>query len=318
MNNLAWPRVVVLAGGVGGAKLADGFAQILPPGQLSVVVNTGDDFTHLGLTICPDLDTVLYTLAGVANPTTGWGRAGESWRTLAEVERLGGPAWFRLGDLDMATHLTRAHLLEQGQTLTEVTHHLAGRFGILPALLPMCNEPAPTLIESDEGMLAFQTWFVEKRWGPAVKAVQLPADVRTTANVLWALERAELVVFAPSNPFVSIDPILNAYPIREMVADLPDLVVAVSPIIGGAAVKGPAAKMMRELGMPVTAQAIAEYYHDLIDIFVYDRMDDGMVSNPGYRPDQVLLCTQTLMENRADRAQLAQTILDFCMEKAEG
>lgn len=322
MKNKVWPRVVVLAGGVGGAKLADGFAQILPPGNLTIVVNTGDDFNHLGLTICPDLDTVLYTLAGAANPNTGWGREGESWRTLTEMERLGGPAWFRLGDLDMATHLTRSHLLAQGYPLTEATRHLCARFSVLQAILPMSNDPAPTLIESDEGLLAFQTWFVEKKWAPAVRVVQLPEDVRATPAVLWALEQADLVVLAPSNPFVSIDPILNAYPIREMITDLPELVVAVSPIIGGAAVKGPAAKMMREMGMPVTAQAVWDYYYDLIDIFVYDRQDKGMVSRPDFqpeiRPDEALLCTHTLMKNKQDRARLAQTILEFCMEKAEG
>lgn len=305
------PRVVVLAGGVGGAKMAAGFAGALPAGHLTVITNTGDDFQHLGLTICPDLDTVMYTLAGVANPETGWGRVGESWRTITEVTRLGGPDWFRLGDLDMATHLVRSHLLAQGHTLSEATQQLCARFGVLPSLLPMTNDPAPTLVDTDEGLLPFQTWFVERRWQPAVRQIQLPADVRAPAAVLWALEQADVVVLAPSNPFVSIDPILNVYPIREMVADLPDFVVAVSPIIGGQAVKGPAAKMMQELGMPVSAQAIAEYYLDLIDVFVYDEQDKGQVS---LASETSLLCTDTVMRDDPHRVRLAQQILAHIRE----
>lgn len=314
MSSSPAPNIVLLAGGVGGAKIADGFAQILPPEKLTIIVNTGDDFTHLGLTVCPDLDTVLYTLAGVANPETGWGREGESWRTLAEVTRLGGPAWFRLGDLDMATHLVRSQMLAEGQTLTAITTHFCERFGVPHKLLPMTNDPAPTMIESEEGLLDFQTWFVKNRWAPAVQAIQLPADVRTSSQVLWALENADLVILAPSNPFVSIDPILNVYPLREMVTDLPELVVAISPIIGGAAVKGPAAKMMHEFGMPVTAQAVLNYYHDLIDVFVYDIQDEGEVS----ATDCALLCTQTLMNNRTERARLARAILEYSMEIAKG
>ncbi len=305
------PRVVILAGGVGGAKMADGFARALPAGNLTVIANTGDDFQHLGLTICPDLDTVMYTLAGVANSETGWGRAGESWRTITEVARLGGPDWFRLGDLDIATHLVRSHLLAQGQTLSEATRQLCGRLGVSQALLPMSNDPAPTLVETDEGVLPFQTWFVERRWQPAVRSIQLPADVRAPAAVLWALEQADVVVLAPSNPFVSLDPILNVYPIREMVADLPDFVVAISPIIGGQAVKGPAAKMMQELGMPVAAQAIAEYYLDLIDVFVYDEQDKGQMS---LTSETSMQCTDTLMKDEAHRVRLAKEILAHVRE----
>ena len=237
-------RVVCLAGGVGGAKLANGLAQILPPQQLTIVVNTGDDFQHFGLTICPDLDTVMYTLAGVANAQTGWGRSGESWITMGEVTNLGGPAWFNLGDLDLATHLVRTHLLASGHNLTAVTGHLCNKLGIAVPILPMSNVAAPTSIETEDGPLPFQEWFVKERWQPVAQAVVLPEDVRATAQVARALEQADIVLIAPSNPFVSIEPILNAYPVREMIMDLPRAVVAVSPIVGGQALKGPAAKMM--------------------------------------------------------------------------
>lgn len=303
-------NIVVLAGGVGGAKLADGLAQIVPAGNLTIIVNTGDDFQHLGLTICPDVDTVTYTLAGAANPDTGWGRAGETWRAIEEVERLGGPAWFRLGDLDLATHLTRTHLLRQGQTLTQATDHLRRRLGSPHPILPMSDDPAPTLVETEDGLLSFQEWFVKRRWQPAVRAVCLPDDARATPQVMAALEKADLVVIAPSNPFVSVDPILNVYPIRAMIADLPELVIAVSPIIGGEAVKGPAAKMMREMELPVTPQSVADHYGDLMDVFVYDVTDKGRV--PAGRHE--LLCTDTLMREQADRVRLAREIVNYSME----
>jgi LPPG:FO 2-phospho-L-lactate transferase len=299
-------QFVLLVGGVGGAKLADGLSRLLPSSQLTLIGNTGDDFTHLGLTICPDLDTVMYTLSGVANPETGWGRAGESWRAMESVRALGGPDWFNLGDLDLGVHLNRTHFLNQGQDLTEITARLCRRLGMAHTLLPMSNQPAPTLIETDEGVLPFQEWFVARRWQPMVRAVRLPEDVRASAQVMRALEAADVVIIAPSNPFVSVDPILNVYPIRSMLADLPKLVAAVSPIIGGEAVKGPAARMMGAMNMPVTAAAISAYYGGLIDLFVYDEQDRGLTSAAG----QATLCTQTLMNNNEDRVRLAREILD--------
>ncbi|MCB8987356.1 MAG: 2-phospho-L-lactate transferase [Ardenticatenaceae bacterium] len=300
-------NIVCLAGGVGGAKLAHGLAQIVPPERLTIIVNTGDDFQHLGLTICPDLDTVMYALAGCANAETGWGRAGESFRAMEEVRRLGGPDWFRLGDLDLATHLTRSHLLAQGQTLTAVTRHLCRQLGIQPDVLPMSNQPAPTFIQSGTQQLPFQTWFVAERWQPPVDAVVLPDMVQATAQVAQKLEKADVVVLAPSNPFVSLDPILNVYPIREMVMDLPQAVVAVSPIVGGQAVKGPAAKMMQERGLPVSATAVRDYFGDLLDGFVYDVQDAG-AENP---PAGLTLCVDTMMHNDADRRRLAQDVLSL-------
>jgi LPPG:FO 2-phospho-L-lactate transferase len=305
------PRVVCLAGGVGGAKLADGLARALPPGNLTVIVNTGDDFRHLGLTICPDLDTVMYTLAGVSNDETGWGRAGESRRAMGEVGRLGGPEWFALGDLDLGTHLTRAHWLEAGETLTGITKRLCEGFGIGPAVLPMSDDPAPTLIETSEGdVLPFQVWFVRERWQPAVRRVRLPEDARATTAVIRALESADLVLIAPSNPFVSIDPILNVYPIRALLEDVPRAVIAVSPIVAGRALKGPAAKMMAEMGLEASAAAVAAYYGHLIDGFVYDQQDQGMAAEDGLG----LLCTDTLMNTAADRERLAWEVLNFAQE----
>ncbi len=310
MNSTEWPQTVLLAGGVGGAKLADGFARLLPPGKLTIIANTGDDFQHMGLTICPDMDTVMYTLAGVANPETGWGRENESWRAFGEVERLGGPAWFRLGDLDLATHLTRTHMLANGSSLTAVTRHLCRQLNVAHDILPMSDQPAPTLIRTDDGLLSFQDWFVARQWQPPVCEVVLPADVRATPAVMAALEKADLVVLAPSNPFVSLEPILNVYPIREMVADLPEFVVAVSPIIAGEAVKGPAAKMMGELGLAPSAGAVAAHYNEMIDVFVYDVRDNDQPAID----DLLLLQTNTLMKNESDRRQLAVAIINHIME----
>ena len=300
-------KVVVLAGGVGGAKLADGISQSLPAEDVTIVVNTGDDFEHLGLTICPDLDTVMYRLANVANDETGWGRSSESWHAIAEVARLGGPDWFRLGDLDLATHLTRTHLLKEGLTLTAVTQHLCQKMGINVTVLPMSNQPAPTNIQSNETIYPFQTWFVQEKWQPPVTKILLPEDVRATRAVIRAFETADLVLIAPSNPFVSVDPILNVYPIRELLMDLPKAVIAVSPIVGGEAVKGPAAKMMQEMGLPLASQTVATYYGDLIDGFVYDIQDAGSCDDLPL----ATCCMDTMMHNQADRLRLAQEILQF-------
>jgi LPPG:FO 2-phospho-L-lactate transferase len=303
-------KIVLLVGGVGGAKLADGFARLVAPENLTIIVNTGDDFSHMGLHISPDVDTVMYSLAGVANPDTGWGRIGESWRTMAEVGRLGGPDWFRLGDLDLAMHLTRSHLLANGRSLTEAIEYLCRRFGVTTTILPMSDQPAPTMVETDEGLLSFQSWFVERQWQPAVKKIHLPPDVRTTPQVAAALEMADLIAIAPSNPFVSIDPILNVYPIKEMVSDLPEKVIGVSPIIGGRAVKGPAAKMMVEMGMAASPQAVADYYGDLLDIFVYDERDERLPQ--GSQP--VFVQMNTLMNDEDDRLNLAANLLQFALD----
>jgi len=312
-NQLDRYRVTVFAGGVGGAKLAEGLSQHVPPENLTVIVNTGDDFCHLGLTICPDMDTVMYMMAGVANPETGWGREGESWRVMTEVKRLDGPGWFALGDLDLSTHLIRSHLLAEGLSLTEATRHLCARYGVGAQILPMSDQPAPTMIVTDEGLMPFQTWFVEKQWQPTAREVQLPENMRATPQVANTLSNTDMLIFAPSNPFVSIDPILNVYPVRSMVKDLPKVVVAVSPIIAGKAVKGPAAKMMQEMGLPVNSNSIASYYDGLIDLFVSDERDERTPD----LPDLLTMQTDTLMLNKADRGRLAHDILSYAMELLE-
>lgn len=306
-------QIVVIAGGVGGAKLAAGMAEIVPPDHLTIIVNTGDDFQHLGLTICPDLDTVMYTLGGVHNPETGWGRLGESWRAMESVCAYGGPDWFNLGDLDLGTHLTRTHMLNEGMSLTAVTQHLCQKLGIKPTILPMSDQPAPTMIETETAVLPFQEWFVKERWQPVVKNVQLPENARATRAVALALQKADHVIFAPSNPFVSIEPVLNCYPIRENIMDLPRSVVAVSPIIKGDAVKGPAAKLMQERGMVVSATAVADYYGDLIDGFIFDSQDSAL-------KDQFTietLCTDTMMTDQASRVRVATDVLDFAHQLAQ-
>ncbi|MDX1413899.1 MAG: 2-phospho-L-lactate transferase [Candidatus Promineifilaceae bacterium] len=311
-DKLAGLNIVCLAGGVGGAKLAGGLAENLSSERLTIIVNTGDDFQHMGLTICPDLDTVTYTLAGVSNPQTGWGRVGESWVTIEEVNQLGGPSWFRLGDLDLATHLVRTQLLAEGQTLTETTQHLCAHLGIDVELLPMSDQPAPTMITTDNAVLAFQTWFVKERWQPIIREVNLPQDTLATLPVMRALERADIVLIAPSNPFVSIDPILNVYPIREMIMDLPRSVIAVSPIVGGKAVKGPAAKMMAEMGLSASAASVANYYGDLIDGFVIDQED---ADDSQEISCETLVC-DTIMHNKIDRSRMARDVLQFALNLA--
>jgi LPPG:FO 2-phospho-L-lactate transferase len=299
-------KVVCLAGGGGRAKLAFGLARLLPPEQLTIVVNTGDDFTHLGLTICPDLDTVMYTLAGLDNQQTGWGRAGDSWRVMESVAQVGGPDWFRLGDLDLGIHLTRTHWLANGRTLTEVTRHLCQQLGIAHAILPMSDQPAPTLIESAGELLPFQDWFVRQQWQPPVTRVVLPEDVRATGAVVRAVQTADVVLIAPSNPFVSVGPILNVYPLAALLLDVPELVLAVSPIVGGQAVKGPAAKMMGEMGLPVTAAAVAAHYGELIDLFVYDVQDAEDVVVEGVTAVRL----DTMMLDEYGRVRVAQQVLD--------
>jgi LPPG:FO 2-phospho-L-lactate transferase len=229
---------------------------------------------------------------------------------MEELSRLGGPDWFRLGDLDLGLHLARGQMLAEGFSLTEATANLCDQLEIECQVLPMGDEPAPTMIETNDGTLSFQNWFVKQQWQPVVKAVRLPDDVKATPQVVGALERADIVVIAPSNPFVSIDPILNVYPIKEMVSDLPELVAAVSPIIAGDVVKGPAAKMMGEMDLEVASRTIASYYEELIDVFVYDHRD----MKPIDLDDIFTLRIDTLMTSRSDRRRLAGEILNYTTE----
>ena len=304
-------KIVALAGGVGGAKLAHGLAQILTPEELTVIVNTGDDFEHLGLTICPDLDTVCYTLAGLANPETGWGRANETWNTIENIEKLGGPNWFRLGDHDIATHLERTRRLKGGENLSQITKDFCKAWGIKQTILPMSDSAVRTIVDTDEGELAFQEYFVHRRCEPRVKGFRFDGVeiAEPTVGTKKAIESADAIVICPSNPWVSIDPILRVIPLIP--ALLPGRegkkIVVVSPIIGGKTVKGPAAKMYAELGIEPSALAVAEHYKGLLNGYVLDSVDSQLSKQISVRT----LVTDTLMNNLADRTRLAMDVLNF-------
>ncbi len=303
-------RVTALAGGVGGAKLVDGLAAVLPPGNLTVVVNTGDDFDHLGLRICPDLDTVLYTLGGIANPTTGWGRDHESWNFMASVKAMQGADWFQLGDKDVALHVLRTQALRQGMTLSQFVQRVSHSLGIRVPVLPMTDDPVPTVVETEEGDLPFQTYFVARRCEPKVKGFRFEgaSHARPAPGVLDSLTRADLVLFCPSNPWVSLDPILAIPGIRQAIASR--TVVGVSPIVGGRAIKGPAAKMFRELGLKAEAIAVAEHFKGLVDGFVIDRQDQAQAEDIQKMGIQTLV-TGTVMHDGAARASLAEDVLNL-------
>lgn len=303
------PHVVALAGGVGGAKLAAGLQEVLAPGALTVIVNTGDDFDHWGLTICPDLDTVVYNLAGIQNPETGWGCAGETFVALGAMERLGGEDWFRLGDQDLATHLRRSEWLRQGIRLTEVTERLRRTLGIPSAVYPMSDQPVHTLVHTDEGDLPFQHYFVRRRCEPCVMDLTyVGAETATLSDAAHqALLDADMIVFCPSNPFLSIDPILSVKGVRRLLRRLEAPKVAVAPIVGGRAIKGPAAKMMLEMGKEVSPRTVAMHFDDLLTGFVVDSADAALA--PGL--SMATLVTDTLMTDQASKARLAHAILEF-------
>jgi LPPG:FO 2-phospho-L-lactate transferase len=303
--------VVALAGGVGGAKLAFGLAQVLGE-QLTVVVNTGDDFEHWGLHVSPDLDTVMYNLAGLNNPEYGWGLAGETFRALEMVARYGGESWFRLGDGDLGTHLLRTAWLAEGVSPTEVTRRLAGGLGIEAMILPMSDQPVRTLVHTDEGVLPFQRYFVYRRCEPRLLGLEFAGleTAQPSTQVLDALDRAGAVILCPSNPYLSLDPILLLLGLADRLRNLPAPVVAVSPIVGGQALKGPAAKIMAELGVEVSAVAVAKHLagHIRLDGFVLDVVDAGLVGAVaalGITP----LVTDTIMRDAASKERLARDVL---------
>lgn len=305
-------KIVALAGGVGGAKLAHGLAQILSSEDLTIIVNTGDDFEHYGLYICPDLDTVCYTLAGLANPATGWGHVNETWNVIETASKLGGPNWFRLGDQDLGTHLERTRRLNEGQTLSQITKDFCKTWGIKHTILPMSDQPVRTIVETDEGELAFQEYFVHRRCEPRVKGFRFEGaeTAEPAPGVCEAIQSADAVIICPSNPWVSIDPILQTLALPTKVKGLEVKFFAISPLIGGEAVKGPAAKMYRELGIQPSALAVANHYHDLAAGFVLDTIDEhqkGEIEGLNMR----VLVTNTLMKSHVERSQLAQEILRF-------
>ena len=301
-------KIVALAGGVGGAKLVDGLAQLLIPGDLTIIVNTADDFEHLGLYICPDVDTICYTLAGLANPETGWGRLGETFQALENIHNLGGPDWFHIGDKDLATHLERTRRLQAGQLLSRITRDFCQAWGVRHTVLPMSDQLVRTMVSTEEfGEMAFQEYFVHLNCKPKVNGFRFEGvdTAQPAPQVLEAIQNADAVVFCPSNPWVSIDPVLAVKGLRPAIAL--KTVVAVSPIIGGQTVKGPAAKMFTELGIQPSAMSVARHYEGLLTGYVVDIIDADLAS------DIMIPCniTQTLMKNRDDRRHLAQDVLNF-------
>ena len=302
--------ILALSGGVGGAKLALGLARVMPPEELCVVVNTGDDFEHLGLSISPDIDTVAYTLSGLANRELGWGRHDETWSFMETMESLGGDTWFRLGDRDIALHVERTRRLNMGESLSAVTAELCRRLGIKSRVLPMSDDPVRTRLRTDGGWLDFQEYFVHRRCEPVVRELvfQGAGAARAHPDFLAALADPSLqaIVICPSNPFISVEPILAIPGVRQAMIDSPAPIIAVSPIIAGQAVKGPTAKMMTELGLDPSAGTVAHRYHDLLDGYVIDHADMSEVVSIDAR----VTLAQTLMRTMEDREALARTVLD--------
>jgi LPPG:FO 2-phospho-L-lactate transferase len=303
-------HVVALCGGVGGAKLAQGFSMALQPEDLSIIVNTGDDFQHLGLHIAPDLDSVMYALAELSDPVRGWGRRDETWTFMQALKALGGENWFQLGDGDLATHVERSWRLARGATLSEVTAHLCRALGIAPQVLPMSDDAVRTRVLTAEGWLDFQEYFVHQQCRPAVREFVFAGaeSARAQPDALAALERRDLraIVICPSNPFVSVEPILAVPGIQAAIRQSDAPVVAVTPIIGGKAIKGPAAKMLAELGLEVSGAAVARRYAGIIDGFVIDETDPIPEPLPGV----TFFSAATLMNSADDRLRLAQAVLN--------
>jgi LPPG:FO 2-phospho-L-lactate transferase len=307
-------KVLALSGGVGGAKLALGLSRVLEGPDLTVVANTADDFQHFGLYIAPDLDTVMYTLAGLNDTERGWGLAGETWHCLQALQQLGADSWFQLGDRDLATHIRRTTLLDRGRYLSEVTEMLCRKLGVEARLLPMSDDPVRTMVDTDAGELPFQHYFVREQCRPQVSgfrfdgleaAAPLPALMDTLSD-----PDLGLIVICPSNPFVSVDPIIGLPGLRDALLAASAPLVAVSPIVGGRALKGPAAKMLAELGLPVSAESVAAHYAGLVDTFVLDDADATLAPLIAEQGMQVVTAP-TIMRTLEDRERLARRVLEF-------
>ena len=312
--NEAREKYLAISGGVGGAKLCLGLASILSADRITFVVNTGDDFEHLGLHISPDLDTLTYTLAGLSNREVGWGRQGETWNFIAALKQFGGESWFNLGDSDLAIHVMRTEMLKSGATLTQTTAALTNSVGIKHTILPMSDDPVRTIVHSEGGDLAFQHYFVRDRCEPNVSGFSFQGSERATVSkeLRACLDDPALsgVVICPSNPYVSIDPLFAVAEFGDWLQSTSLPVIAISPIVGGEAIKGPTAKMMRELSVPTSPAAVAQHYVDKIDGFVIDERDRE------WRDDIKALgletiVAQTVMVTLADRIDLAQCAIDF-------
>ncbi len=306
--------ILALAGGVGGAKLAKGLADVLAPDELTVVVNTGDDFEHLGLHVSPDLDTVMYTLAGINDSAQGWGIANETWNFMHGLEALGGETWFRLGDRDLATHVERTQRLRAGESLSAITERLCGRLGVRHRVVPMSDEPVRTLVHTVSGVLTFQEYFVRRRAEPTVTKLEFSGaeQAHMTEAFRLGLDSRSLaaVVVCPSNPYLSIAPILALTGVRAALERRRVPVVAVSPIVAGRALKGPAAKIMSELGKEPSSLEIARFYRGLIDALVIDHADSALSASIAALGICALV-TNTIMKDARDRAELASRVIDL-------
>ncbi len=314
-------HVIAFCGGVGGAKLAAGLARVLPSEDLTIVVNTGDDFVHLGLHISPDIDTVVYTLAGLSDRERGWGLARETWNFMASLRQLGAEAWFQLGDQDLAMHVERTRRLAAGETLSEVTAALSAALGLQAAITPMSDDPVRTIVRTAAGDLAFQQYFVAEQCRPIAEGVRFAgaAEASPSPGLRAALGRSDLaaVIICPSNPYLSIDPILAVPGVRAALKAVDAPIVAVSPIVGGRALKGPAAKLMTELGVTPGVAAVAEHYAGVLDGLVIDRADADaapVLRGMGLQA----LATDAVMVSDDDRARLAGEVLAFALSLEGG
>lgn len=305
-------KVLALAGGVGGAKLALGLSKILSPAQLTIVVNTGDDETFHGLHVSPDLDTVMYTLAGIANHETGWGIAGETFHMLERLRAFGEDAWFSLGDNDLATHIRRTNLLRNGSTLSEVTSQLTHSLGVVHDIVPMSDDPLKTVVDTDIGVLAFQEYFVKYRSEPKVSEIRFQREKDTNPSPRFnkALVQSNVIVFCPSNPYLSVAPILEVDGIREKIKKFSGTRVAVTPIVRGKSIKGPAGKLMSEFGVEPSCVHVAKQYRDLCDVFIIDDLDSDKAAEVESLGMKVLVCN-TIMNSDADKIALAQMVVDI-------
>jgi len=305
------PDILVLTGGVGGAKLLKGLAEVVQPARICAAVNTGDDFDHLGLRVCPDLDTTVYTLAGLADPVRGWGRRDESWSFMAAVKELGAPTWFQLGDRDLALNVLRTQALAAGASLSEFTARTCGELGVEVCVLPMSDDEVCTELDTDEGRLSFQDYFVRRRCEPEVRQIHYRGAAAARPNPalldMLGAPSTQAILIAPSNPWLSVGPILALPGLREALQAAPAPVVAVSPIVGGAALKGPTAKLMQEQALEVSAAAVAGHYGGLIDAFVMDERDAALAD----RLTVPVQLTNTVMDSDAVKRQLARVVLDF-------
>ncbi|MEC9376397.1 MAG: 2-phospho-L-lactate transferase [Pseudomonadota bacterium] len=305
---------LVLSGGVGGAKLIRGLQQVVEEKHIKVIANTGDDFQYLGLHISPDIDTLMYTLAGISNPKTGWGLINESWSFHAALKELSDNIWFQIGDRDLETHIRRTELLDKGLSLSDTTRKIYQRLGIKTQIIPMSDEKVRTELETDQGNLAFQDYFVRLKAEPIVKQIRYKgaSKANVSRELLAAFDETRLsgIIISPSNPWLSIEPILSVSSLKTMIVNSGLPVIAISPIVGGRAIKGPTAKLMKELGLEVSAKGIAEHYKGLIDALIIDSSDAQHADDINRIGIQTAV-TQTIMYNDADKAALAEFVITF-------